>query len=62
MQNDVGGPLVSKQGSQWIQSGILISDASCDNNTSGLDIRVSEYQYWINSHISSNQPGFVSFP
>jgi len=62
MQGDSGGPLVSKNGSQWIQSGIVSFGQGCAlPNFPGVYARVSEYQSWISSQISSNQPGFVSF-
>ncbi|XP_039541726.1 trypsin isoform X4 [Pimephales promelas] len=61
-QGDSGGPLVSKNGSQWIQSGIVSFGQGCAlPNFPGVYARVSEYQSWISSQISSNQPGFVSF-
>ncbi|XP_045899464.1 transmembrane protease serine 9-like [Micropterus dolomieu] len=61
---DGGGPLVSKQGSRWIQAGIVTftSSKGCaqPNIPSGYT-RVSQYQSWINSQITSNQPGFITF-
>ncbi|XP_045893662.1 polyserase-2-like [Micropterus dolomieu] len=63
-QGDGGGPLVSKQGGRWIQSGItsFTSSRGCaqPNLPSGYT-RVSQYQSWINSQITSNQPGFITF-
>ncbi|XP_073719673.1 tryptase-like [Misgurnus anguillicaudatus] len=57
---DDGGPLVSKQGLQWIQTGITIMDDACfDKNITGVFTRVSQYQDWINSHISNEKPGFI---
>ncbi|XP_049614230.1 transmembrane protease serine 9-like isoform X3 [Syngnathus scovelli] len=53
-----GGPMVSKQDLIWIQSGII----SCTQpNNPGVYTRVSRYQFWIDSHISTDKPGFVEF-
>ncbi|XP_026230386.1 transmembrane protease serine 9-like isoform X2 [Anabas testudineus] len=61
-QGDSGGPMVSKQGSYWIQSGIVsFGDGCALPNFPGIYTRVSQYQSWINSMISSNQPGFITF-
>ncbi|XP_077406772.1 transmembrane protease serine 9-like [Vanacampus margaritifer] len=59
-QMDSGGPMVSKQDSKWIQSGIVSSGCTLHNQT-GVYARVSRYQSWISSHISSDKPGFVQF-
>ncbi|XP_056144798.1 prostasin-like isoform X2 [Lampris incognitus] len=61
-QGDSGGPMVSKQDGRWIQSGIVSFGFGCARpEFPGVYARVSQYQSWINSHISSNQPGFVTF-
>uniref|UniRef100_A0A3Q1J8H0 Peptidase S1 domain-containing protein n=1 Tax=Anabas testudineus TaxID=64144 RepID=A0A3Q1J8H0_ANATE len=61
-QGDSGGPMVSKQGTRWIQSGIVSFGEGCAlPNFPGVYTRVSQYQSWINSHITSNQPGFITF-
>ncbi|XP_051572344.1 trypsin-like [Myxocyprinus asiaticus] len=61
-QGDSGGPMVNKQGTSWIQSGIVSFGKDCAvPNYPGVYTRVSQYQTWINTQISSNQPGFVSF-
>ncbi|KAJ8006787.1 hypothetical protein DPEC_G00110840 [Dallia pectoralis] len=61
-QGDSGGPLVSQQGGRWIQSGIVSFGNKCAlANKPGVYARVSQYQTWINSLISTNQPGFVPF-
>ncbi|KAF1379975.1 hypothetical protein PFLUV_G00181660 [Perca fluviatilis] len=61
-QGDSGGPLVSKQGSRWILGGIVsFGDGCAKPNLPGVYTRVSQYQSWINSQITSSQPGFVTF-
>ncbi|XP_038590800.1 tryptase-like [Micropterus salmoides] len=61
---DGGGPLVTKMGSVWVQAGVMsfISALGCalPYYPQGYT-RVSEYQSWINSQISTNQPGFITF-
>ncbi|XP_029363540.1 transmembrane protease serine 9-like [Echeneis naucrates] len=61
-QGDSGGPMVSKQGSVWVQSGIVSFGVGCaEPNFPGVYARVSQYQSWISSIITTNQPGFVTF-
>uniref|UniRef100_A0A673CP20 Peptidase S1 domain-containing protein n=1 Tax=Sphaeramia orbicularis TaxID=375764 RepID=A0A673CP20_9TELE len=61
-QGDSGGPMVSKQGSVWVQSGIVSFGFGCARpNLPGVYSRVSQYESWISSHITSDQPGFVQF-
>uniref|UniRef100_A0A667XE49 Peptidase S1 domain-containing protein n=1 Tax=Myripristis murdjan TaxID=586833 RepID=A0A667XE49_9TELE len=61
-QGDSGGPMVSQQGTVWIQSGVVSFGFGCARpNLPGVYSRVSRYQSWINSHISSDKPGFVQF-
>ncbi|KAK2832950.1 hypothetical protein Q5P01_016839 [Channa striata] len=61
-QGDSGGPMVSKQSGRWIQSGVVSFGNGCAKpNFPGVYARVSQYQSWINSQISSNQPGFITF-
>ncbi|XP_067089328.1 serine protease 27-like isoform X2 [Osmerus mordax] len=61
-QGDSGGPLVSKQDGRWIQSGVVSFGKGCAlAKFPGVYARVSKYQTWINSIITSSQPGFVTF-
>ncbi|XP_038594659.1 mast cell tryptase-like [Micropterus salmoides] len=63
-QGDGGGPLVSKQGGRWIQGGItsFLSNKGCAvPNIPSVYTRVSQYQSWINSQITINQPGYYTF-
>ncbi|XP_048017521.1 chymotrypsinogen A-like [Megalobrama amblycephala] len=61
---DSGGPMVSKKDSLWIQSGIVSfgkSNGCAQPEYPGVYTRVSQYQNWIESYMSSNPPGFVEF-
>ncbi|XP_076134543.1 mast cell tryptase-like [Alosa pseudoharengus] len=61
-QGDSGGPMVNKQESVWVQSGVVSFGIGCAQpNFPGVYTRVSRYESWINSQISSDQPGFVLF-
>uniref|UniRef100_A0A671L990 Peptidase S1 domain-containing protein n=1 Tax=Sinocyclocheilus anshuiensis TaxID=1608454 RepID=A0A671L990_9TELE len=60
---DSGGPMVIRNGSLWIQSGIanFIRGSCADPRYPNGFARVSKHQNWIKSYTGSNQPGFVAF-
>ncbi|XP_038565957.1 trypsin-3-like isoform X1 [Micropterus salmoides] len=59
---DSGGPLVSKTGSIWVQGGVVSFGVPCAlANFPTVYTRVSQFQSWINSQITTNLPGFVVF-
>ncbi|XP_071750355.2 transmembrane protease serine 9-like [Centroberyx gerrardi] len=59
-QGDSGGPMVNEQNSSWIQSGVVSFGQGCaEPDFPGVYARVSRYQSWIKSQITTNQPGFV---
>ncbi|XP_040014380.1 serine protease 27-like [Xiphias gladius] len=59
-QGDSGGPMVSKDGSRWVQAGVVSFGSGCARpNIPGVYTRVSEYENWVRSQISSDQPSFV---
>uniref|UniRef100_A0A9J8AQ02 Zgc:165423 n=1 Tax=Cyprinus carpio carpio TaxID=630221 RepID=A0A9J8AQ02_CYPCA len=61
-QGDSGGPMVIKQGSKWIQAGVVSFGEGCAlPNFPGVYARVSKYQNWINQHVGLNNTGFVHF-
>ncbi|XP_036391204.1 uncharacterized protein LOC118782065 [Megalops cyprinoides] len=61
-QGDSGGPMVSLQNLVWVQSGIVSFGVGCAQpNFPAVYTRVSRYQSWISSQISTDQPGFVLF-
>ncbi|RVE69980.1 hypothetical protein OJAV_G00083010 [Oryzias javanicus] len=61
-QLDSGGPLVSKQENHWIQAGLVSFGEGCAQpNFPGVYTRVSQYQTWIKSQITGDQPGFITF-
>ncbi|MBN3307434.1 TMPS9 protease, partial [Amia calva] len=61
-QGDSGGPLVCKQGSAWVQAGIVSFGEDCAKpNFPGVYTRVSQYQDWIESQVGNSTIGFVIF-
>ncbi|XP_056309319.1 trypsin [Danio aesculapii] len=57
---DGGGPLIHNSSDQWIQSGIASFGRGCAQpKNPGVFTRVSEYESWIKSQISKDQPGFI---
>ncbi|XP_051745749.1 chymotrypsin-like protease CTRL-1 [Ctenopharyngodon idella] len=60
---DSGGPVLSRNGSLWIQSGISsFTSQKCDDRKyPSVFARVSRYQDWIESYMGNNTPGFVEF-
>ncbi|XP_053469976.1 serine protease 33-like [Ictalurus furcatus] len=60
-QGDSGGPMVFKQNTTWVQAGIVSFGYGCAlANYPGVYSRVSKYQDWINSWITTKRPGFVA--
>ncbi|XP_048018828.1 serine protease 27 [Megalobrama amblycephala] len=59
---DGGSPLVSRQGSKWIQSGVSVYSGCGLSENPAIYVRVSEYQDWISYYTNSSMPGFVPFP
>ncbi|XP_062382940.1 serine protease hepsin-like [Sardina pilchardus] len=60
-QGDSGGPLVMAVGIKWVQSGVVSFGFGCARpNLPGVYAMVSQYEDWIDSHIRSDPPGFVS--
>ncbi len=61
-QGDSGGPMVSRQSSVWVQSGIVsFGTGFARPELPGVYTRVSHYQEWISSFVCSDPPGFVQF-
>ncbi|XP_051994636.1 polyserase-2-like [Xyrauchen texanus] len=61
-QGDSGGPMVIKQGSVWIQAGVVSWGYGCAlPQYPGVYARVSNYQSWISGYTTTNEAGFISF-
>ncbi|XP_034047180.1 trypsin-1-like [Thalassophryne amazonica] len=61
-KGDSGGPMVINDGNIWTQGGIVSFGKGCGRpNFPGVYTRVSAYEDWIKSHITSNQPGFIIY-
>ncbi|XP_062382495.1 tryptase-like isoform X2 [Sardina pilchardus] len=60
-QGDSGGPMVVKQDSVWVQAGIVSFGIGCgEAEFPGVYARVSQYESWINSAITTERPGYVT--
>lgn len=61
-QGDSGGPLQCKQGSVWVQAGILSFGLPCA--TVGFPevySRVSEFHTWVSENVRGAEIGFVTY-
>ncbi|XP_067472310.1 brain-specific serine protease 4-like [Thunnus thynnus] len=55
--------MVLKTGGVWVQAGVMTFRKDCPNaNNPGVSARVSKYESWIKTKITSDQPGFVTYP
>ncbi|XP_076154114.1 trypsin I-P1-like [Alosa pseudoharengus] len=60
-QGDSGGPMVVKQDSVWVQAGIVSFGIGCaEAKFPGVYTRVSQFESWINSTITTDRPGYVT--
>ncbi|XP_061568555.1 tryptase-like [Cololabis saira] len=63
-EKDLGGPLVTLNGSRWVQAGVASFAQGCGYpDFPGVYTRVSAYQSWISSQVSDPDPGpgFITF-
>ncbi|KAG9342871.1 hypothetical protein JZ751_015087 [Albula glossodonta] len=59
---DCGSPMVHKQKSVWVQSGVVNFSLGCAQpNIPGVYARVSRYQDWITHQVTGDALGFVRF-
>uniref|UniRef100_A0A3P9P690 Peptidase S1 domain-containing protein n=1 Tax=Poecilia reticulata TaxID=8081 RepID=A0A3P9P690_POERE len=59
---DSGGPMVSNDGTRWVQSGIVSFGFECARpGYPGVYARVSRYQDWISKQLGADPLGFVTF-
>uniref|UniRef100_A0A3Q2GKA0 Mast cell tryptase-like n=2 Tax=Cyprinodon variegatus TaxID=28743 RepID=A0A3Q2GKA0_CYPVA len=61
-EKDAGSPLVTLNGSRWVQAGVVSFARGCGYpKFPGVYTRVSQYQTWINSQILKDPPGYITF-
>ncbi|XP_044187024.1 chymotrypsinogen A-like [Thunnus albacares] len=61
-EGDIGGPMVLKTESHWVQAGVMNFGKDCPNpKLPGVSARVSKYESWIKSQVTGSQPGFIKF-
>uniref|UniRef100_A0A669CEC7 Uncharacterized protein n=1 Tax=Oreochromis niloticus TaxID=8128 RepID=A0A669CEC7_ORENI len=61
-QGNPGGPLMTKTGFAWVQSGVVSTDDGCAQPVRpAVFTRVSEYQNWISDTVTGMKPNFVTF-
>uniref|UniRef100_A0A7N8Y2Z0 Zgc:123217 n=1 Tax=Mastacembelus armatus TaxID=205130 RepID=A0A7N8Y2Z0_9TELE len=59
---DSGGPLQCKQGSVWIQAGVVSFGVPCATGSfPEVYTRISEYQTWITGQVAESNVSFVTF-
>ncbi|XP_048848239.1 transmembrane protease serine 9-like [Brienomyrus brachyistius] len=59
-QGHLGSPVIAKYGHIWVQAGVE-NYVCVKTGLPGVYARVSQYEDWINSTITSDRPGFVTF-